>query len=491
FVIEDRAYIATGLRPDGSSRRDVYEFIPPSLGITSIALIDASQDQRLLTLSDGMVINLDDLNSNEFSLQAFPNLRKVGSVSLELQGPKQQSTLENFFPYTLFGDQDGKDIQGVDLLPGNYTIRATAYSQRDGQGEASNSLSISFTVIGTPQPKVQGFLLINADTDEVIQEIKADDVISVDALGTDHFSIQALTSPQEVGSVKMLLTGPNRAFGPIQDERLENQPPYTLYGDDNGKDIQGRDFFVGERAYTIRASAFTGGNATGDQGPERTVSFRIVSSLSIGALTLVNADSDQDIVTLSEGTVFNSSKVAQNLSIRSDVLGAGSVRLILRDAQGQVLENPIENVKPYSLFGENDPGDFIGNAFASGSYQIEVLSYARSRGLGNPGASKIINFEVINSPALAFGIWGQTEEIQLVAYPNPTQQNVQLDIPKGLSDEIVVEIFNENGQSVLKKASSNQQGIMELDLSQQAEGMYFIVLKDASGRTIQKRVLKK
>ena len=57
--------------------------------------------------------------------------------------------VENLAPYALFGDVNG-DVNGWVPTRGEYTLRITPYSERNGQGRAGRTTVSTFTVSSIP-----------------------------------------------------------------------------------------------------------------------------------------------------------------------------------------------------------------------------------------------------------------------------------------------------------------------------------------------------
>lgn len=58
------------------------------------------------------------------NFEVFANPFQIGSVMIELVGPISEFQIVNEIPYTLFG-VDGGFYNGVNLIPGSYTLTAT------------------------------------------------------------------------------------------------------------------------------------------------------------------------------------------------------------------------------------------------------------------------------------------------------------------------------------------------------------------------------
>ena len=126
--------------------------------LTGFALLDASDQTVVATLSEGDEVGLPDPADGIYTIRADAELgATIGSVKLELTGAKDVSRTEDAAPYSLYGD--GADGLHGEVLPvGAYTLRATAYSERDGGGDVLETDAISFTVNSptTGEPAITG-----------------------------------------------------------------------------------------------------------------------------------------------------------------------------------------------------------------------------------------------------------------------------------------------------------------------------------------------
>lgn len=118
---------------------------------------------------------------------------------------------------------------------------------------------------------VASLTLINADTDQPIAgytALASGTVLDLAALPTRNLNVRANTSPATVGSVRFALDA-NTNY------RTENTAPFALAADHNG------DYYAWTPAvgsHTLKATPYTGGNATGTAGAPLTVSFQVVNS---------------------------------------------------------------------------------------------------------------------------------------------------------------------------------------------------------------------
>ena len=125
-----------------------FEALPPGDAVVQFVLIDASTNQSVPgynPIADNSVLDAGAL-PRRLNIQAVTDPATVGSVVLELTGPKHETRTENVPPYALFGDAQG-DYRGEPFPPGEYTLTATPYAGSSAGGEAGSSLTIRFTVI--------------------------------------------------------------------------------------------------------------------------------------------------------------------------------------------------------------------------------------------------------------------------------------------------------------------------------------------------------
>lgn len=113
---------------------------------------------------------------------------------------------------------------------------------------------------------VTSFTLINADTDTNIGLLSDGETLNLATLPTTNLSVRANTDPAQVGSVRFALNG-NLNF------QTENITPYALKGDSNG-DYNSWTPSVGE--YTLKATPYSGSNASGSTGSALTVTFTVI-----------------------------------------------------------------------------------------------------------------------------------------------------------------------------------------------------------------------
>lgn len=134
------------------SRVGVYLFNPSpplNLEITKLYLVDVNTGLSMLTVTDGMVIDVSKLPSNHFALQAITTPSTVGSVTFGINKdglPYGGFTVQNTKPYFYPGNQ-GSQISWMYSPDGVYAVKVTPYIQAWNRGVAGKSTIYTFTII--------------------------------------------------------------------------------------------------------------------------------------------------------------------------------------------------------------------------------------------------------------------------------------------------------------------------------------------------------
>jgi hypothetical protein len=112
------------------------------------------------------------------------------------------------------------------------------------------------------------------------------------------------------------------------------------------------------------------------------------------SFTLVNANTGQDIRTLTNGSTISLATTGRNVNIRANTNPAtvGSVKMVLSGTQSRT---QTENSAPYSLFGDSG-GVYTSWTPATGSYTLKGTPYSSTNGSGFVGTSLTISFTVTN-----------------------------------------------------------------------------------------------
>ena len=134
---------------------------------------------------------------------------------------------------------------------------------------------------------------------------------------------------------------------------------------------------------------------TDQEGLEDTTTLTITveDALIIDSFTLINSETDADILELVDGAVIDFASIqglGVNIRANSDSDNIGSVVLQL---SGPISTNRTEGVSPYALFGDNG-GDYFDGSLPEGVYTLTATPYSEGGGNGDAGSALSIQFTV-------------------------------------------------------------------------------------------------
>lgn len=246
--------------------------------IAAFYLINPDSDFISWQVDDGVSINFVN---NPLSFEARPATFRIGSVVLELTGPLSYSATENFPPFTLFGDSGG-DFGGQILPEGDYTLKATPYSESHEKGKAGIPLTIHFKIEFDKESfSLSSFMsMVDASSGQNLETIFVFDQKTIDKKETPVTNVNFIVIPNTsaIKSVYMALQGPVDSFEkfvPPSHIQVENIAPHAMFGDINGV-LNGKSLGVG--MYRLTATPYTGENGTGNGGFGRRFEFEIIDS---------------------------------------------------------------------------------------------------------------------------------------------------------------------------------------------------------------------
>ncbi|MDX2302095.1 MAG: T9SS type A sorting domain-containing protein [Microscillaceae bacterium] len=450
----------------------------PAVG--SFTLVNADTNKDLLTIQDGDKINLGFLNispDTKLSIRANNLPTNTGSMALELIGPSTFKKLENYFPYTLFGENPGNDYLGEVLMPGAYTLKAIPYVGKDLNGSAGGRLEVNFELQFTPL-EIEELMLVNADTDEDLFPIEDGMSIYNFELRSTNLSIRAkLKSGTQVGRVVMALDG---AF---DHQQVERQAPYALFGDKPGFDYQGVQFCPGQ--YTLKATPYAAGISDEQPGTSLEVSFFLDGIFNSGSLTLVNADTDQDVRLLNSIDTLDVAQLNHAISIRANTNECvEAVEFTLTDSQNKVVFSKTEGIRPFALNGDNLKGDYYPWNPSPGIYVLRVISRQMNFGYAQNYRLVIKN----SNPAQK----SSSDITWANAYPNPIQQDrLVLQLSEEAPAGFQLTLADFQGRVLYQTSVASTQKELAFDLSGLKLEAGFYVLKIQSEDQVISRVLVK
>jgi hypothetical protein len=112
------------------------------------------------------------------------------------------------------------------------------------------------------------FTFVNADSDQDIVPFTTGALMTQNLVGGGKITIRAETKLKQVGSVKFVLKGG------MNHEFVDNEPPYTLFGDD-GRGNYADSIYLQPGSYNLKLTPYAGPNASGKGQPTASTSFTI------------------------------------------------------------------------------------------------------------------------------------------------------------------------------------------------------------------------
>ncbi len=418
-----------------------------------VAMYDPIENGDQIEISNLPNINIRANESTRDPSGLGGDLALIDSVRFDLKenGELILSRIENNPPYALFGDIGGDYNpwpNGGPNVGSSYMLTATPYDGPNGGGQSGEPIAVMFTIVDGGE-RIVDFTLIDADTDSAIaayDPLNDDDMISI--MNLPNLNVRANSSPDRVYKVWIEI----RADGDLLFARIENNPPYALFGDIGGDYNPwpggGPETDV---VYEVAAAVLPGPDA--DAPLEMTtVTFKFISdaggcttdeecedgifcngigtcvegsclntpacddgevcdedertctpTMSVVDFTLIDADDDtviDDYDPLDDDAVIDLDGLPA-LSIRANTspLVVGSVELELY-LDGELIFSRIENTPPYALFGDTtgDYNPWPGGA-EPGEYTLTATPYSQSDGGGMVGDAKTIDFTIEDSSA--------------------------------------------------------------------------------------------
>ncbi|MEM0941528.1 MAG: choice-of-anchor D domain-containing protein [Bacteroidota bacterium] len=414
---------------------------------------------------------LEILAISGISTSTTINVENLGEVELQFTGISFSPNLSFANGFSSIADTVASNSASELEIFANYDSvgvfqdSITFFSNDPDNGEVN--IPVLVTVFSTAGG-VTGFQLINARNNKVVGPLE--DGASID-VNTDFrsFSIEALTFPEEVGSVVFELDG--------EKIQVENFVPYSSSGDISGNF---NSFNLPKGSYTLAAKTFSKPDGKGEEGQSLTTTFELFNSDSISRFDLINANSDISLGELIDGTVIDLADTSTNqFSIEAFAIPdiVGSVVFTLND---RIIQT--ENFSRYSASG-NDGDDFEKLNTGLGEFVLTATPYSSAKGTGVAGNPLSVSFIVIDSNE------GQN---QLGAFPNPIKgSGLTISLPETTSEDVEVQIIDLNGilmystvdVSVFKRSHIILDQVSENSLN---SGVYLVkVLVDGKVRMVR------
>ena len=147
--------------------------------------------------------------------------------------------------------------------------------------------------------------------------------------------------------------------------------------------------------YTFRLTVTDNSGATAYDD----VSVTVYAASSITSFTLVNAATETDILTLSNGAVYSVSKLGTTkFNIRANAASSTvvSVKFELTGPESQIF---VDNAKPFALKSDDGNGNYYYGSWnppPAGTYTLKATPYSASNASGTAGTAATIKFSFTN-----------------------------------------------------------------------------------------------
>ncbi len=235
-----------------------------------------------------------------------------------------------------------------------------------------------------------------------VQQLTSGMFIDLSTMPTPNVNMVAISENQSnTGSVHFLLSGP------IEINRWENNPAYTMAVE--GQNLQLSDNDLPPGNYSLTVTPYEAPDMKGLQGTSLQVNFKVVAGLSdpatenqpsIEAMDLVAAPAEGDLVTISRlvnGSVIDLNEMpSQRINFVAITGGdslTGSVAFTLQDtANATTIIDRFENTPEYTA--ANDTAHIELSALPSGQYRLTASPFSEDNLTGMSGTPLVIDFSV-------------------------------------------------------------------------------------------------
>ncbi|UZO79516.1 Ig-like domain-containing protein [Aquimarina sp. ERC-38] len=119
----------------------------PVVRIETVTLLNVANNEVIAVLNSDTVIEESEISGLELGIVATTLPPVVGSVDFNLTGPINLVKLENFAPYSIFGDSGFGNFNGDFFNSGIYQLEVSPYSERLRAGIAGKTRSYQITIL--------------------------------------------------------------------------------------------------------------------------------------------------------------------------------------------------------------------------------------------------------------------------------------------------------------------------------------------------------
>ena len=173
-----------------------------------------------------------------------------------------------------------------------------------------------------------------------------------------------------------------------------------------------------------------------------TLELVLTPTFAIAQFVLINADTDQPIFPLHEGSTFIPGN--RNIQVQTFPEVTGSVKIVVNG------NTRIENVFPYAAFGDNN-GNYLPWNPVPGNYHIMATPYTEKNAKGQAGTSLSLNFTVLSNGTVSFETTRSDfseETVQFNAYPNPLVHEAMLEISLPKTEKVYIDLYDKEMSAI-------------------------------------------
>ncbi len=240
----------------------------------------------------------------------------------------------------------------------------------------------------------------------------------------------------EIGSLSFHLSGP------LEIERIENEPDFTLADDLENILLDEIEALLGD--YTLSITPFELDDAMGQQGDTYVINFSFVNSVVIPEISDLNlkaasaVNDYSDILEVTDGIAINLSDIgASQINITADIEGdtlPGSVHFEL---QGPLQLDRTENQYEFTMASGYENISLAEPEALVGDYVLSVTPYQLPDQDGVAGETKTVSFSFYTSEPTSTSELPEVVSIDLYALTDETEQWVKV---RSLENEDVVDL---------------------------------------------------
>jgi uncharacterized delta-60 repeat protein len=338
-------------------------------------------------------------------------------------------------------------------------------------------------------PVVSSLTLINSTSDKDIRTLADSTIINLAEIKGKSINIRANTEGK-VGSVLMKLSGAQ------QREQLESISLYALYGNTGNNYKHWRP---ATGSYTLASTPYTEAKGKGEKGASHIVNFKVIDSLTLSGLTLINAKTNKPIGPVRDGMVIDLAKTPY-INIRANA-GVGITESV-RFGVNETISYSVESVLPFALAADNK-GEYYSWQVTPGTYTITATPYSQNSAVGKPGHPVTLTIKIIHTGVQAPAIvqsqmkmpkTSLSAGLSISAYPNPAtvEASVQYQVAKTTTVSIIlVDLKGSTMKQVYRgHAVGGVDNRIILPLGRLLPGVYFIKLSTAGGETATHKIVK-